>query len=57
MSLSFVINSSMIIKDTREYVESEIPQEEQKYQGWFWHKENKTFVRWSDFIETETLEE
>jgi len=35
------------------YVESEIPQEEQKYQGWFWHKHNKTFVRWSDFIEIE----
>ena len=31
------------------YVESEIPQEEQKYQGWFWHRENKTFVRWSEF--------
>ena len=31
------------------YVESEIPQEEQIYQGWFWHEENKTFVRWSDF--------
>ncbi len=33
------------------YVESEIPQEEQKYQGWFWVKETKTFMRWSDFIE------
>ena len=31
------------------YEESEIPQEEQKYRGWFWHEENKTFVRWSDF--------
>ena len=33
------------------YVESEIPQEEQKYRGWFWVKETKTFMRWNEFIE------
>jgi hypothetical protein len=33
------------------YVESETPQEEQKYRGWFWVKETKTFMRWNEFIE------
>ena len=33
------------------YVESEIPQEQHKYQGWFWVKETKTFMRWNEFIE------
>jgi|TARA_B110001454_G_C12636823_1_gene399441 hypothetical protein len=32
------------------YVESEIPQKEQKHQGWFWNKDTQTFVRWDDFI-------
>jgi hypothetical protein len=30
------------------YIESEIPQEQQKHQGWFWNEESNTFVRWSD---------
>ena len=30
------------------YIESEIPQEEQKHQGWFWNELTNTFVRWSD---------
>ena len=33
------------------YVESEIPQEEQKYQGWFFCKQTGTFLRWNEFIE------
>jgi hypothetical protein len=33
------------------YVESEIPQNQQKYKGWFWNLETKTFLRWDDFIE------
>ena len=34
-----------------QYIESEIPQEEQKYKGWFWYHPIKQFHRWSDHIE------
>ena len=34
--------------NTVEYIESEIPQEEQKYQGWFYVWPQKAFYRWSD---------
>ena len=33
------------------YVESEISQDQQKHQGWFWNLETQTFLRWDDFIE------
>ena len=34
-----------------EYIESDIPQKEQKHQGWFWFYPTKAFYRWSDLLE------
>ena len=48
MSLSFVINSSMNKRDTREYVESELAAEKHEYLGWFWDMTTKKFYRWND---------
>ena len=36
-------------KDTRNYVESEIPTEKHEYSGWFWDLATKKFYRWNDF--------
>ena len=33
---------------TIEHIESDIPQEEQKYTGWFWNYLQQKFYRWSD---------
>jgi len=31
------------------YVESELPQNEQKNKGWYWDSETKKFYRWDNF--------
>jgi hypothetical protein len=36
-------------KDTRDYVESEIPPEKHEHLGWFWDISTKKFYRWNDF--------
>ena len=38
------------MRDTRTYVESETPQEQHKYKGWFWHLETKSYYRWNDLM-------
>ena len=35
-------------EDTRIYIESDLPQEEQKYKGWFWSYPEKKFYRWDN---------
>jgi len=30
------------------YVESELPQNEQKHKGWYWDSETKKFYRWDN---------
>lgn len=30
------------------YVESDTPQSEQKYKGWYWSSKNKKFYRWDN---------
>ena len=43
--------------DKLKYIESDIPQDRQKYQGWFWHYPTKAFYRWSDHIELCRIED
>ena len=35
-------------EDTRIYIESDLPQEDQKYKGWFWSYPEKKFYRWDN---------
>ena len=35
-------------EDTRIYIESDLPQEKQKYKGWFWSYPEKKFYRWDN---------
>jgi len=34
--------------DTAKYNESDLPQSEQKYMGWYWCHINKQFYRWDN---------
>ena len=33
------------------YYESDIPQSEQQYNGWYYCSERKAYYRWSEFID------
>ena len=35
-------------KDNRKYNESDLPQSEQKFKGWYWCHINKQFYRWDN---------
>jgi len=37
------------IMDKVKYIESDIPQSEQKHKGWFYKYPEKNYYRWSDF--------
>jgi|TARA_B110000967_G_C18755294_1_gene495001 hypothetical protein len=37
-------------KDGRNYYESELSQEDQKYTGWHWCSDRKAFYRWDNFV-------
>ena len=36
--------------DTSTYVESETPQEQHKYMGWFWNEDTRRYYRWNDLM-------
>ena len=41
--------------DKLKYIESDIPQSEQKHRGWFYKYSEKKYYRWSDFLQEKKL--
>ena len=35
-------------EDPSKYVESELPQDQQKYKGWYWDHKTKKYYRWDN---------
>ncbi len=40
--------SPEIASEMEKYVESDLPQEKQKYKGWFWNYPQKKYYRWDN---------
>ena len=32
------------------YVESKSPQDQHRYEGWFWHEDTRSYYRWNDLM-------
>ena len=35
-------------EDPSKYVESDLPQDQQKYKGWYWDYKTKNYYRWDN---------